>query len=264
MEQFGMDSIMKKISFGVGLVYLSLSMHCFAENPEEAGPVKVDSSKTKYVDFVGNFDLTSNYIFRGTSASNNLPAVQGGFTFTFLKPGIYLNLWGSSTSFANTTYNENATVEIDTIVGIRNSITKNLSYDISYAQYIYPKANHAQFGELIPKISYTIGLLTITPNMAYTANIFSTHKPATYYNGRLDLALPSKYVYFNDLTASGSVGHWSLPKSVGLNSYNDYMLGISKTIKNYVLSLQWTDTNGMLFNNSLDDPHIFATVLVNF
>src|SRR3982751_6029953 len=88
----------------------------------------------------GNFDITTNYVFRGISNSNNNPAFQGGLTYTFLTSGIYFNVWGSNVDFVDA-YDNQATVEADTIVGISNSINDNWSYDVNFDRYNYPKAS---------------------------------------------------------------------------------------------------------------------------
>jgi uncharacterized protein (TIGR02001 family) len=241
---------------------------CFAEDDvSQFGPVKVEAPvKNKIGELTGTFDLTSNYIFRGLTASNNTPAVQGGFTYTFLNPGIYINVWSSSTSLpVDTIHNETASIEIDGIVGIRKSITKNLAFDISFARYFYPKAPHFQFNEFLPKFSYTISNVTITPSLAYTPNVFNLHRPATYYNLRGDWNIPDKYVFhITNLTASGSFGRWYLPHGAGLDTYNDYMLGLTKTINNYVLMLQWINTSNAIYQGSVHASEIVGTVLVNF
>ena len=55
----------------------------------------------------GNINLTSDYVFRGVSLSDNGPAVQGGFDYSvdLLKAaGVsgYLGVWGSNVDFNET------------------------------------------------------------------------------------------------------------------------------------------------------------------
>ncbi|MDX1901896.1 MAG: TorF family putative porin [Gammaproteobacteria bacterium] len=209
----------------------------------------------------GNFDITSNYVWRGVSLSNNLPAFQGGLTYTFLTTGIYLNMWGSNVNFPDAE-DGTATVEIDTVGGIANKIGEHFGYDISIARYNYPKASGVNYNELLTKWSYYF----LTAELDYSNNVFNTDKSGTYYNIGFNYGIPPKYIFnFNDVNVKGSIGHFSLPRSADLRSYNDYSLQINKTIGIYNLALQWTGTNG----RSVDDPalrgnHLLGTVTVNF
>ncbi len=46
----------------------------------------------------GNFSLTSDYLFRGISQTNEGMALQGGLTLT-AESGFYVSTWGSNISF---------------------------------------------------------------------------------------------------------------------------------------------------------------------
>lgn len=205
----------------------------------------------------GNFDITTNYMFRGISNSNNNPAVQGGFTYTF-PIGLYFNIWGSNVDFLDHQGNT-ATVEFDTIAGIRHDVTENLSYDINIDRYNYPGATPAAYYEGIAVITYTIFSATI----GYSSNVYNTHKEGTYVSGAINYDLPPKFKYADNVTLTASVGHYDLPRDAGLYSYNDFLIGITKSIGQYSLSIQWTDTSHS-HQAELGDSHLIGTVLVNF
>jgi len=213
----------------------------------------------------GLFSITSNYMFRGLSISNNLPAFQGGLTYTFPTPGIYLSVWGSNVSFYDF-QGYPASVELDTIAGIANSIGENFTYDINIDRYNYPKTD-SSYNEFNANLKWYF----LTGQLGFSSNVYNLHRNGTYYNVGFKLPIPSQYIWnFSDLQVSGGVGHYSLPHSVGLSSYNDYNVGISKTINQYTLGLLWTDTGNSHFNLS-NDPvpairgsHVTATVTVTF
>jgi uncharacterized protein (TIGR02001 family) len=212
----------------------------------------------------GNFDITTNYVFRGISQTDNQPAFQGGLTYTFLTPGIYFNLWGSNVNFTSNQGTQ-ATVEVDTIAGIHNEIGENFSYDISFARYNYPNASGANYNELILIGIYHFSTGTsLLGNFGYSPNVYNVHENGDYYMGGISQKLPSHYVYFNDVSIAGTIGHYSLPRNKELYSYNDYSVTIKKKIDNYTLSLQWTGTNGRNNTPPLDDDHLLATVNVDF
>jgi uncharacterized protein (TIGR02001 family) len=207
----------------------------------------------------GNFDITTNYVFRGISNSNNNPAFQGGLTYTFLSTGIYLNVWGSNVDFADPQGNQ-ATVEADTIVGIANDINDDWSYNISFDRYNYPKAAAANYNEVIGLLTYKIFTLTVADSL----NVYGYHRNGLYYNGLINVDIPEKIFHLDGLTAQASYGHYSLPRSVGLLSYNDYMVGLDKTLGIYDLRLQYTNTNHRSDSSGLDTGTVIATLTANF
>ena len=181
----------------------------------------------------GTFDITSNYIFRGVSNSNNNPAYQGGLTYTFSKFGFYIFTWGSNVDFPAGTH-ETATLELDLGIGIANKINDYFNYDASFVQYFYPKAPSAQYNEFINKFFINYSIATVILEASYSYNAFNSGKSGKYYNVELDIRIPAKYFFtLDNVTAYGWVGHYSLPgRSFGLGSYNDYMAGLKKSIWN--------------------------------
>ena len=86
-------------------------------------------------------DLTTDYIFRGISQTDEGPAIQGGFELAYNI--LYLGVWGSnvdfgtsSTSFGNS--RNLANIEIDWYGGIK-PVLKGVSFDIGVYYYTYPK-----------------------------------------------------------------------------------------------------------------------------
>jgi uncharacterized protein (TIGR02001 family) len=226
-----------------------------------SAPIPAAAAEEPPKNLTGTFTITSNYLFRGISQSNNLPAFQGGLTYTFLKPGIYFNLWGSNVNITDTAHNDDiATVEIDTIAGIRNSIGEKFSYDINIDRYNYPKASGLNYNELIGVFTYSI----LSATIGYSSNVFNTHCDGLYTALGVNIPIPPKYIFnFENVSVSGSYGHYGLQKPAG-NSYNDYFVQIAKAINIYNLSLQYANTNRRYYNNSLDGPHVVASVTANF
>lgn len=211
-----------------------------AEKNEETSPVS------------GYLTFATNYIFRGISQTNNTPAAQASLTYTFLSSGIYFNLFGSNVYF--TAPNGNiGTVEIDTIVGISNDIGEHFNYNISFQRYNYPKATQLEYNEAF----FIATFYFFTGTIAYSANEYNVHKPGTYYNLAIEFPVPLKG--FEDATLSLSAGHFTLPRAAG-RSYNDYSAIFKKSIKNFDLALQWTNTN---HRNTLDHSYVVASITAN-
>ncbi len=236
---------------------------------EATMPVAATAADTRISPLSGNFTITSNYVFRGVSVSDNLPAVQGGLTYTFLSSGIYANLWGSNVNFQDA-QGYTATLEMDTIIGISNPIGDHFTYDINLDRYNYPKAG-ASYNEGIANAHWYF----ITAQIAYSNNVYNSHYNGIYYNLGFKQDVPAKYALgLENVTVSGGVGHYDLNDAHkpgvlsydnGLSSYNDYNLQVTKGIGNYTIGLQWTDTNGHSADPApLRDWHLIGTVAVNF
>ncbi|WP_158617470.1 TorF family putative porin [Legionella sp. km772] len=185
----------------------------------------------------GSFDISSNYIFRGISFSSNLPAFQGGLSYLFPKTGLYVDVWGSNVKFYDFVGNT-ATVEPDLGGGIRNTVGTHFSYDFSWIRYSYPKAYQINFDEFLANFQYFF----ISSLIGYTRNYFGTGGQGTYTNIGINYDIPPQY-FFNlkDINLNAGIGYYYLPELFG--NYADYKIQLGKTIKNYKLSLQWTDTN---------------------
>lgn len=229
------------------------------EQGKQGDPVVTTEEATSPVS--GTMALASNYMWRGISLSDNLPAVQGGLTYTFLKTGIYLNLWGSNVKFPDINGN-NATVELDTVIGIANELGDYFSYDLSAARYFYPGARGVAYNEFLTRW----GFYFLTAELDYTSNVFNLHSSGTYYNVGFNYDIPCKYTFsIKDITIKGGIGHFSLPRNVGLRSYNDYNLQISKAFGLYSLAILWTGTNDRSVDEpALKDNHLVATLTANF
>lgn len=225
-----------------------------------ATPVAASEKKdTQYAwmdNLSGQFDITSNYVFRGVSQTANLPAVQGGLTYTF-PIGLYFNVWGSNVRFPGT----DATIELDMVGGWGGTLFKEqLTYDVHLTRYNYPHERHLNYNELNTLFNYKF----LQFGVSYSANAYNTHDSGTYYNGGVNYDIPAQYIFnVENMNFTALFGHYSLPRAAG-NSYNDWQINLSKKIKNYTLLVQWTDTNGRQHNPPYDSGHLVGSVTVDF
>lgn len=229
-------------------------------NYHGAGEIPRDLKKRIKHPFTGSFDIASLYVFRGISRSANSLAFQGDYTYTFLRSGIYAKVFGSNVDFYSR-QNQHATVEADTIVGIKNTIKEDFTYDLNLVRYNYPKAEGANYNEFVSLLQYKI--LTFT--LAYSSNAYNAHAGGFYYNGGLDIPIPAKYAFqYSDVFVFGHYGHYDLSEDVGLRSYNDFLLGIRKTVEHYTLQVAWKGTNNESEQKGLDANRIIGEILVRF
>ncbi len=126
----------KKLAMAMGLVLAGTSAMVSAEE------------NSMGLEFSANVALTSDYLWRGTSLSDNGPALQGGFDVAHTS-GIYAGVWGSNVDAVN---DEN--MELDTYLGWSGDVGP-VGLDIGWLRYIYP-------GEADPQVldtdEYHIGV----------------------------------------------------------------------------------------------------------
>lgn len=186
------------------------------------------------------FALTSNYVWQGFSQTDNQPAAQAGMTYTLPSTGFYANVWASNVLFPDG-YGNTAWLEMDTSVGATNSFGE-FSYDIVMARYNYPQTEHTSYNELLVNVQF----YAITALLAYSNSVYASGSKGVRYNLGLDYDIPPQYIFhLKDMNISGGIGHYSLPRDAGLQSFSDVKIGLTKTIRNYHISLAWTDTSGV-------------------
>jgi uncharacterized protein (TIGR02001 family) len=104
----------------------------------------------------GNIGLTSNYMFRGTSFSNDDAAISGGLDYAH-EDGVYVGTWTSNLG--------GGTTEVDLYAGFAGEAGE-FGYDIGYIQYMYPEQDDWDYGEVYGSVSYD----AFEVGFAYTAN----------------------------------------------------------------------------------------------
>lgn len=89
----------------------------------------------------GNVSLTSDYVFRGVSQSNQNPALQGGVEYS-ADNGAYIGTWGSSIGWLSDLSTSAAPIssnlELDVYGGYRGKFSDAVSYDVGALYYWYP------------------------------------------------------------------------------------------------------------------------------
>jgi len=107
------------------------------------------------VEYSANVAMTSNYVWRGMTQSQNSPAIQGGFDVSY--SNFYAGVWGSNIDFGG-----NASMEMDFYTGYANEIA-GVSYDVNYCQYTYPSDTDASnFGEASLTLGYDFGMASVS------------------------------------------------------------------------------------------------------
>ncbi|GAB1406665.1 hypothetical protein MASR1M8_05840 [Thermomonas brevis] len=190
----------------------------------------------------GSLALTSNYLFRGISQSNDKPALQGGITWTHAS-GFYAGGWGSSISWlSDADPAVSSSVELDGFVGYGGSFgDSGVGFDVGANYYAYPGRYPAGFTsadtlELYAGVSWKA--LGAKYSHA-TTNLFGV--PGSRGSGNLDLSANPELA--PGLTLNAAVGKQWVRRHAALN-YAFWKLGLTKSFGNgFSVAAAWNDTD---------------------
>ena len=193
--------------------------------------------------FGGDVAITSDYVFRGITNSDNKPAVSGDVTYSYEPLGIYASLWASSINFNA----PDDTVETDWTAGIGgNFFNTGLSYDLGNVYYWYPGNSPSQHGygnydydEVYFGLSYTFDKVQFSPDVGakvyYSPDFFGETGDAYYIDGHLNFSLPY------DFSLNTHVGHQYIDNNGGPSTdYTDWKIGLSKSVFGFGLDVSYT------------------------
>ena len=164
-------------------------------------------------DLAGNAALTTDYVWRGTSQSNENPAVQAGLKVNGAH-GFYAQAWGSSVEFAPET---RASTELDMTAGWSGPLSADAAVDLSVTRYLYPSAT--------TDLDWTEASAMLTwrdrywLQIAHASDALASGAAGTY-------AQFGARVPFNErFRLEGAAGRYWLAGATGLADYTHLQLG---------------------------------------
>jgi uncharacterized protein (TIGR02001 family) len=187
-----------------------------------------------HAEISANVQLTTDYIFRGVSLSNNNAAIQGGFDWS--NDQFYVGTWGSSL---------NEGVELDVYAGWTPS-TGPIDWDLGIITYNYPGADDdgAEFDyyELKGQGTWNINdQWKAGAAVYYSPDNYGDTGDARYWevNGEYD---------YNDMwhfTAAYGNQEVQNPGGPGTprDDYNTWNIGTTVALHGFELDLRYNDTD---------------------
>ena len=203
--------------------------------------------------FTANAAITSNYVFRGQTQSDDGIAVQGGVDFIH-ESEFYVGAWGSTvdeTSKNNPSNNGGGGLEVDLYGGWAHS-WNDFGLDVGYIIYEYTDSKFSD-GARELYVGFDWGPASIT-----------------YYNGDDQAANPNDYNYVDvgldielvdDVLLSFHYGRYSPDRG---GSVNDMKAKVSKNILDFDVSLAVTYEDGTSNTTTSKDTELFLTVKKTF
>jgi len=198
--------------------------------------------------FSANAGLTSNYVFRGQTQSDDGIAIQGGIDYTH-ETEFYVGGWASSVDEVNG--GDGSGFEIDLYAGWAHS-WDDFGLDIGYIVYEYTDKKFAE-GAKEFYIGFDWGPVGIT-----------------YYDGSDDAAGASDYNYvdvgldiemIDDVLLSFHYGRFSPDRG---SSFNDFKVEATKNILEFDVGIAVTYEDGKSNQTGTKDTELFLTVKRTF
>jgi len=183
-------------------------------------------------EFSANVAMTTDYVWRGVSQTNEDPAIQGGFDYAH-SSGLYIGTWGSNVEFGGAEH-----MEMDLYGGWSGEFS-GVGVDVGAIRYMYFDDTGIDFTELYLGGSYG-------PFSAKVSNDFDNDN--LYIEAGLEFGLPS------DVTLALHVGNYNFDAG---GDYTDYSIGVSKEIGGVGLDLSYYDTDA---DGPLSDGRVVFTV----
>ena len=191
-----------------------------------------------------NVALTSNYVFRGLTQTDDGAAIQGGYDIKQSKDDIG---WYAGVFASNVDNNIGDGLEIDLYAGWRAAFGKqtNLAYDVGAIYYSYTDSNFSpDVTEVYAGVNY---------ETAYLKIFFGDTSGGGSHN-YIDIG--ASFVVLKDIDLDLHYGRFSSTNT----DYNDLKAALNMDIKGYDLSLGITYED----QDPKDEVEFFVTVAKEF
>ncbi|WP_343237303.1 TorF family putative porin [Xanthomonas sp.] len=231
-----------KLGYALAVALTALPLSALAQDEEASSP------------FSASFGVTSDYVFRGVSQTDEEPAFQAGVTYT--SPiGLYVGVWGSNVDFGP----GDPDWEVDGFIGYGVDFAENWNFDVMINRYGYPGAGAANYNELITKTTF---LDTYALTVAYTDDVYGLDEDSFYY------ALDGNWALPQDFSIGAHVGRTTYASALPeWQDYTDYSVTVGKSFGPLGLTVGYYDTDDkgtQNFGEKLADHRVAVSATVSF
>jgi len=213
---------------------LALPMAAFAQEAEEEEASSPLSA---------TFAVTSDYVFRGVSQTDNELAFQAGLTYT-APFGLYAGVWGSNVDFGDPEPGvRGPNFEVDYFIGWSKDLSDSWNIDLGVNRYTYEGASgdygDIDYNEYIAKVTWS-GPVTVGGILAYADDYSNTGAEEIY------AGLSASYdIGDTGFSLGASTGYTSIDAgSDGRDDYYDGAITLSKGFGPATATLGYYDTFG--------------------
>ncbi|MFC3551901.1 TorF family putative porin [Lysobacter cavernae] len=192
----------------------------------------------------GSLALTSDYLFRGVSQTNQEPALQGGVEFA-ADNGFYLGAWGSNINWLSDLSTPlapiSSSLELDGYGGYRGKFNDVVGFDVGAIYYWYPGDfpsgfNSADTAELYVGISASV----FTAKYSYALTDLFGYADS---DGSGYLEANANWEFKPSWTLNAHVGKQWIENNEDF-AYIDWKLGVTKGFDSgFSIALAYSDTD---------------------
>lgn len=227
-----------KLCLAGTLVLGSMGTALAADEEVVTGPFAAEN-------FSATLTFTSNYMYRGLSFSNDHPALQGSFDWSY--GNLFAGVWGSSLSDQSGSGYE---LENDFYVGYADSVAGIDWFVMPIYYHFYDDDENDTGGaeadvfELWLDASYAINdTVSVHGMYAYSPDFFFESGNAHYVKGDVTFQLPQGFslnagIGYQDV--EGDNGNFVTAQGW---DYTHWDIGISKDLAGFNLDLRYSDTS---------------------
>ena len=184
-----------------------------------------------------NVAMTSNYVWRGMTQTDDSPAVQGGFDIDYM--GVYAGVWGSNVEFGE------ASMEADIYIGYANEIA-GFSYDVGFVNYMYPNLlDELNFGEAYLGLGYDFGVASIGAKYSLGISTGDTEDVPDAWEVSASAPLPM------DFSIDAVYGDYDV-----YGAY--YLVGLNKSFGKFDFTIAYTA------NDATDEDNVVGSIATSF
>jgi uncharacterized protein (TIGR02001 family) len=193
------------------------------------------SAPTPAQELNGYLTLTSDYVFRGASQSNEDPTLQVGVDYLHAD-GLFAGIFAARTEFPDSVFGTNpGSVELDAYLGYSRAAGRNWSWDIAALHYDFPDSEGFDYSyeELAANLHFR-DILRIGATLSDDAGASG----ASGWTAEIELrqSLGERF------QLSGSLGNYEFSRA----NWNDYVywdVGASAVSGRWTFDIRYYDTN---------------------
>lgn len=200
-------------------------------------------------EFSANVTLTTNYMYRGVTQTNDGPAIQGGFDYAY--GAFYVGTWASNLDFDD---GSSSGIEIDYYAGWAPSVN-GVDLDFGILYYTYPDSRddlaEQDFLEFYAGAGTSIGeKIAVGFKVSYSPDFYLESGGAWYPEVSVGFAITDR------LGADIHAGFQTFEDDLQ-DDYTDYNVGLTYSCDWADLDLRYYDTSDRIGGNS-DDVVVFS------
>lgn len=204
--------------------------------PAQDAPAKDGSEAESEAGFSWNASVTSDYVFRGVSLTNEKPALQGGLDYSW-ENGLYVGTWASNIDGSGGAPN----LELDTYIGWNHDLNDKWNFDAQLVRYNYfgedSGYGSVEYNELIGKLQYN---KMFTGLIGYS-NDYGNSGQSSWYFG-----LSGSFEVGNGFTLEPNIGYTTIDEGGGTQfDYYDCGLAVSRAFGPVKAKLAYINAFGL-------------------